>query len=225
MTEMTLKERETTWKSQVKVMADGGYYKSQKAANVFFNERLARAWREVMRFQDDDAILEDTLGLTPTMLLMLHLFCKAYQPNRRVIVPKAKAPVFECWPPAPDGRTFHAVPKRDIAKIIGKSVSSVENALTRFRGKGCPEADLIKVWSLAVPIAIPSGIMLDCKLSPQACFTFMYEDYAVGKTYAQRAAIQQCETYDMQAAHCEAGYKATRGLRIVPAQARTEGAA
>lgn len=205
------------WKEQVDILVKSGWYKSADAASKFFVRRLHEMWAHEIAATgieiDDETSLEKLLGLTPTMLLLIHLFAYGYSENRRYLKLSGKSPSIQVWPPFRQGAVvhmFHAIPKRDIAKIVGKSQGAVEDALSRFRGRGSSE--LIRDLSLVQPIAINTGVMLDVRLSKQLSFCFMREDYERGKVYASKQSESQIDTWETQAIHCGRGLIKTNAV-------------
>ena len=197
------------WRAQVDLLVSNRWYRSEVAASKFFVRRLYDVWLEELARAgvdvDDETNLERMLGITPTMLLLIHLFAYGYRDNRRELgLTNGKAPAIKDWPPLRRGQElqfFHSIPKRDIARIIGKSQDAVETAMSRFRGRG-KGSDLIRDRGLVQPIAIPTGIMLDVRLSKQLRFSFMEEDYELGKAYAGKQSASQTDTWETQAMHC-----------------------
>ena len=212
------------WAEQVSLLVSSGWYRSVDAASKFFVRRLHDTWASELERAGveifDETDVAKLLGLTPTMQQLIHLFAYGYRDNREELgLRNGKAPVITDWPPLRRGQTlqfFHAIPKRDIAKIIKKSAAAIEAAMVRFRGRGSKGSDLIRDRALVQPIAIPTGVMLDVRLSPQLRFSFMEEDYELGKVYATKHSASATDTWETQAIHCGRGLAKKREASILP---------
>src|SRR5260221_147437 len=142
------------WRAQVAGLARSGVYAVPRRAELFFLAHVLPAWRSVGG--------EPVAPLSTTQLLVVHLF------GRGVLgVDAACAPRLVLFPPSHEvGRNGlpvarRAIPIADIARLVGRSRSAVEEALARFRGKGHDGARLKAVCRV---ISLPTGVVLDVRL-------------------------------------------------------------
>ncbi len=219
----TLSEARRRWRDQVQRLVGDAFYRNQNRAETFFRAKIDPVWRAALQWSDDEVSLVKELAITPTMLQLLHFFAHAYEGNRRKLNLRSPRPTIAVWPPYHRNGAityFHAVPKDDLSRVLGRSRAAVDEAFSRFRGNRSDTT--IKSFALVQPIAVPTGLMLDIKLTPQLCFGFMFEDYQIGKAFAEAQTIGQCETWDKQRGHCELALGYRPRLRLTQSDASTQ---
>lgn len=193
---------EAQYKANVAALVDDGGYKSLKEAERYCDHHLGALWRRIMAIDNDDRCLTDQLEFTPTMTLILHLFGKAVHRHGTA---RSKLPVLGSWLPVVDAsgslRFPCAVPKNDIAKIIGKSRSAVDEAISRFRSKQERYESLFEK-RVALAMFVETGIMLDVMTHANLSFSFMREDYEYAGQVARMARINDSRTLNQQQQWC-----------------------
>lgn len=212
-----LKSARAAYAANVKEIADSGYFKSQAAALNFFEAKIHRLWRSQVGTAEE-ANLVQQMRITDTMLRMIHLMASLQHriwgdthrkhPRLAFGVPFIGADK--------DGNRCisfsRAIPKADIAAMIGRSVDTVDDALKRFRGRG--KTDDFYQHQLAVVLSVETGIFLDALLSRQLQFEFMTQhtleagDYEKAKVYAWSQRISGGETWTRQIEHAERAKRA-----------------
>lgn len=201
------------WAALRERLVASGYYASTKDADRYFVKHVEPAWQRVLETGDDTYLIDD-LALTPTQRRLIHFFGRAHAG----VGCTTRTPRVTCWPPFKDRegvvRTFRAISKRDLAKILGCSASAVEEAVDRFRGKG-RAGDVFYGPKLAVTIAVETGIAIDGIFSQQTRFTFMLEDYEHGDSAAHSARVANGETWERQRKYCKEARIAQLQLRLV----------
>lgn len=197
------------WQAGIAPIVDSGYYKDLGRAERYIDKRLGDVWRAILHVAPDDNLMK-TLGLSPAMKLVVHLFALGvlgFESN------KYKAPHIQNFIPTGDPNApfrCRAIPKRDIARLIGKGPSAVDRAIGALRGsQGACEA--IFANRLAVPVFTETGIMLDVMKSLQISLGFELYEYQHGKMVAEDQRINQSVTLLKQREHCDAGIRAQTG--------------
>lgn len=195
-----LKKQEERHRADVKALADHGGYKLLRHAESYCDTHLARVWRPILKVVSDDEPLFDELDFTPTMILVLHLFSKAVHCHA---AERSKLPRIGAWRPviteSGSVRFPKAISKNDIAKIIGKSRSAVDDAVGRFRSK---RNDTLFSKRLAHALFVETGIMLDVTTHANLSFSFMLEDYEYAGMVAREAQLRDAETILKQKEWC-----------------------
>lgn len=194
-----LRDMAREWESVRDGVVDSEFYAKESRAVAYVNGRLAKVWRPWLGFEVDDDPLSEELDLTPTMCLMLHFFARGVlhfgaQSSKAPLLPRDR------YMPFVDDseilRRPRAVCKRDICKIIRRSMSAVEDSIGRLRGKG--KYEHIYAARLAFALYVDSGIMLDILTNPQALLSFEVDDYAYAKRLAKNAQLRDAETNEKQ---------------------------
>jgi hypothetical protein len=210
------------WEKQVSEAVEDGYYKNLGRAEQYVTRWLLDAWELVIDLDDAESLIKH-LEMTQTMILVVHFFARGVHNHG---AKRTKAPIFKTWLPVDDQngdaatrRFLRAVPKRDIARLIGKSKSAVDDAIDAFRGKPhrktkerCESHAAFTEKKLAHPLCVDTGIMLDIMTEPQTAFCFMFEDYAYAKRFAKDSQMATAPTYHQQVVHCDEGMWAKGGL-------------
>ncbi len=196
-------------RADVKTLADHGGYKKLRNADQYAEKVLASMWRPVLGIESDDEPLVDQLGFTPTMTLVLHLFGRAVHNHG---MKRSNMPVIRNWRPVYDRHSEKlrfpcAISKKDIAKIIGKSQSAVDDAVGRFRGK-TDRYDVLYAKRVAHPLFVETGIMLDVMVEQNMSFSFMLEDYSYARRVAEDARLRDAETNYRQREWCSEAIQA-----------------
>lgn len=217
---------EIAYQDDVATLADSGWYKKVDRANTYMIDHVARAWRVVGDVDDSPDSIASQLDMTPTMILIVHMFGRAVF---RHGIGRFKAPTLDHWPPLWDRKAEHlrfmkAIAKRDIARIIGKSISAVDEAISRFRGRGNDEPVFVRK-KLAMPLYVDTGIMFNLCTSAQVVFPFMLEDYEYGKRHATDQYLAQAGTARKQSAFCGEAIASKQSMLSLPTAAEpVEGA-
>lgn len=163
------------WEENRDVVIESGYFANRSISLRWFIKFVDVSWRHILGLGEDDDMI-DALGITPTMIDVLHFFGKGVH---RVGAVGTRCPVLLHFPPIyrrgdESIKVFRAVPKKAIAAIVGRGVSAVEEAIARFDARGQRDSQML-ANRLAKPIAMESGICLDGIFSPQSSFGFMHE--------------------------------------------------
>lgn len=187
------------YKENLSKLVKNGGYRSVPRARHYIEQHLAHLWRPRLDIDSDDDPLVDQLDFTPTMALVVHLFGKAVHHHG---VERSKLPRLTKFMPVFDAhlekvRFPHAVAKNDIARLIGKSRSAVDDAIGRLRGKSERYARLFDK-RMAHPLFVETGIMLDMMTEPNLSFAFMFEDYEYAERVADDARLNDAETVHKQ---------------------------
>lgn len=194
------KEEDVAWREQVAAVAESGAYKSVSRAAKYVDRYLGDAWRAILHIDNDDDPLDEQLDLTPTQTQLLHLYAKGVWGHG---VSKSVAPRLTSFLPVRSHATElrpPAVSKRDAARIVGRSVSSVEEAIARFRGK---RGDLRMFDRRLVGVLfVETGIMLDIATSQQQVFNCMREVYVYGGIIARESGLRDAPTIQQQREWC-----------------------
>ncbi len=198
-----LKKIEEQHKLDVRKLADHGGYKIVRHAESYCESHLAKVWRPILGIETDDGPLFDQLKFTPTMTLILHLFGKAVHAHG---AERSKLPKISAWRPvitqgSERPRFPKAISKNDIAKIVGKSRSAVDDAVGRLR-RGRDAAHDLFSCRLAHALFVETGIMLDVTTHANLSFSFMLEDYEYAATVAREAQLRDAETILKQKEWC-----------------------
>lgn len=198
-----LDQHDTCHRADIAVLADHGGYKKLRLAEQYTENVLSWLWRPVLGIEHDDEPLVDQLSFTPTMTLLIHLFGRAVH---RHGTQRSKMPTIRHWrgvydPHAEALRFPRAISKRDIARVIGKSTSAVDDAVGRFRGKIERHEDLY-AKRVAHPLWVETGIMLDLMVEPNLSFSFMLEDYSHAAKVVEEARLNDAVTNHRQREWC-----------------------
>lgn len=209
---------EARYKANIADLVDCGGYRLLKEAERYSDHHLGALWRRIVGIDNDDACLTDQLEFTPTMTLILHLFGKAVHHHGTA---RSRLPVISSWLPIAndDGslRFPHAIPKSDIARIVGKSRSAVDEAVARFRSKK-ERYEALFSKRVALAMFVETGIMLDVMTHANLSFSFMREDYEYAGHVARTARLNDAETIHKQQEWCS---EATRLMGSRPESAAT----
>lgn len=198
MSKMDLSELQQAHKDEVAALVACKGYAKVSRAESYIETKLGPIWRPLLDLDDETPLVEQ-LDFTPTMSLAVHLFAKAVHKHGTT-----KLPVMMHWMPVVEGdhlRLPHAISKNDIAKIIGKSRSAVDEAIGRLRGKRERYEQLFD-HRLACPLYVQTGIMLDVMTHPNLSFGFMFEDYETAHQLAEDARIRDGQTNNQQKVWC-----------------------
>lgn len=183
------------WESVRDHAVEGGFFQKESRAIAYVNERLAKVWRPWLGFNVEDDQLSEELGLTSTTCMVLHLF------GRGVLhfgCERTRAPEFprDKYVPFLDEngvlRRPRAICRRDISKLIGRSISAIDSSIAGLRGKGKHEQIYSK--RLAFALYVDSGIMLDVLTNAQTLLTFEVDDYTYAKRLATNCRLRDAET-------------------------------
>ena len=173
-------------------------FRSISSAKTWSERVLGPLWCDALRLDDDIGICE-ALEMTDTMTLILRLFGHAIHGKGN-----SRLPRIANWAPVVDGnmiRQPHALSKRNIGAIIGRSQSAVNDALGRFRGK-TSKYERFFDRRLAYPVYVPTGIMLDVMFTLNLSFAFMLEDYVYAERIADSARLNDAPTNHKQKVWC-----------------------
>lgn len=214
------------WTSQVQEISDSGYYKNEAQAERWFIDNIAPIWRSALRLGNVDAqtIVKD-LGINKTQMLVLHLIGVGVlhkQKPRRAKLLRSGAPYIS------NGRLYssNAVPKGDIAKMIGRSDSSVDYAISCFRGTKGKAGDRLYRARLLYPAPFPSGILFDgSAFDRQLTFEYVYEiqDYDQISSISWRSILGSERTYSKARQWADDAKKAmSSGPSITKVRKQTE---
>lgn len=210
-----IRDARAAYRKQVEEIAESGEYMNVTKASGYVNRYIADGWRDSLGIEREGAPpIEKTLGMSPTMLLILRLFCHA---GHR-IGSNGRGHVIRVWPPLYDRGAGQwrnppprAIAKRDIARMIGKGMTAVEKAIATFRGKRSG-MDVFYEKRLAFPAFVDTGIMLDVVRAPQDSFesylirtgnhaasrAFARDDYEYMKRHADDARLGDADTVRKQ---------------------------
>lgn len=179
MNRSTIDDARKCWRAAVDELCTG-YYADEKRAAQFFDTRIAPVWRAALHLEDRTAQqIRHDLDVTPTMCLMLHFWgVGVLRLFKAKPAPKLTGKV---WPPfIKDGsmHEVHAIPKGDVARVIGKTPSAVERALRGFRGTSGRTGTQLYDAKLVYPAPFATGIMLDGSFEMQLSLPFLYKFFA-----------------------------------------------
>lgn len=188
------------WKDAVDAIASRPYYRDQDRADRFFYEVVVPIWRHAIGLGDmAPKQVMQALHISPTMRLMLFFFgaCVLGKggPNEKR-APRLKS----VWPPyVSNGRMvfLRAVPKSDIAKIIGKTPGAVTHAIAGLRGSKGKTGSVLFDKRLVYPAPQATGIMMDGAFDMQLSLPFVYNSYVYARddyeTLAEVAMVQRIQ--------------------------------
>ncbi len=200
-----LRARDVAHAADVKMLIAHGGYAQLRKATQYVENKLSALWRPILGIEDDDESLVDQLGFTPTMTLILHLFGRAVHHHGAA---RSKLPLICTWTHVMDRDSQRprfplAISKNNIAKLIGKSRSAVDEAIQRFRGKQA-KYEVLFDKRIAFPMFVETGIVLDIMAHPNLSFPFMLgiDDYTHAGKLAQDASLNDADTNHKQRAWC-----------------------
>ena len=191
-------------------------FRNVSSAKTWSERVLGPLWCGALHLDDDIGICE-ALEMTDTMALILRLFGHAVHGKGN-----SKLPRISNWKPVVDGNVIrkpHALNKRNIGAIIGKSQSAVNDALGRFRGK-TSKYERFFDRRLAYPVYVPTGIMLDVMFTLNLSFAFMLEDYLYAERVADSARLNDAPTNYKQKVWCREGKAEKLQTKSEPRQER-----
>lgn len=221
MKQTVIDEARKRWREQVDLIASRPYYKDQDRAEKFFFEVVTPIWRHVLGLPADmhPRQVMATLHVSPTMVLMLHFFGVA-------VLGKGgqRAPRITCWPPhVANGRMsfLRAVPKKDIAAIVGKTDGSVTSAIACLRGQKGKTGTVLFDKRLVFPAPLATGIMMDGAFEMQLSLpffqTFVYDrdHYEAQAELAMTQRIQAGATWSQAHEWASAAVEERHGVKSV----------
>jgi hypothetical protein len=197
------KRHEVAWRAQVEAIAASGFYADATRARRYIEKHIAPVWRPILCADDPAAPVDQILRMNDTMVMMLHLFARAYH---RHGIGRSKTHLLECWLPLFDPFSdrilfLRAISKADTGLMIGRSKSAVERAIDRFRGKKVRD-DFFYEKRLAWPSYIETGIMLDIATELQTSILLTYPEYAHAHAHAKDADLADAPTNFKQRVWC-----------------------
>lgn len=168
------------YKAGLVPIVDSGYYADQRRADLFFVRHMEPLW--LAELAKSGLVLEadelyKRMGITPTMVLILHLFGRTVH---RVGLGRKPVHMISAWPPSrlkdPDEFPilFEGISTPDIARLIGRSRSAVSTALRRIKGD---DPDGFFALRLATVLSSHMAITLDGMFDSQVRFAFTYDIY------------------------------------------------
>lgn len=188
---------------QVGEISSSGYYRKVTRAEGWIERRLRRVWAPLVGLTTEDDLLSEELGMAPTDILIVHFFGAGilrFGSTKSAPALTAFRPIFD---PVADMVRFgvRSVAKGDLAKIVGKSRSAVDASIHRLR-HGNRATDVFYAKKLAVPMFVPTGILLDLATSVQCTFRYAEEDYAYAEQHARDSKNAIAPTLLRQIEHC-----------------------
>jgi hypothetical protein len=186
------------WKQEVERLAASGWYTDEGRADRIFKTLIAPLWKSCLGLGNiESKDVAKALGITPNMQLMLMFFGVGVL--RSKVFSRFQGPRLakDVWPPyLHDGGLFFvpAVPKCDIARIIGKKQSSVDSAIDRLRGSGARSkiGNRLVDMKLAFFAPFATGIMFDGGFDAQLSLPYVWKAYEYeqlcGYAFNQRQA-------------------------------------
>ncbi len=209
------KEQLAAYRANIEAIVESGGYKNTGIAAGYIHGKLKDVWWSVLDLESDDVPLPDQLGMTPTMQLLLHFFARSVH---KFGLQRSKLPtlVHEC--PSVHAQTgapilLPAVSKRDLSRIIGKSQSSIENAISRFRHK----TEVLFEKQLVYPLFVDKGIMFDVCTNLNMMLPFDVNVYTYAKSYSLEQRLSMAPTYQRQGQWCTNGILAKSGKPVAEA--------
>lgn len=191
------------YKTNIGELADSKYYANLARATGYIERNLRKVWAPLAKQLDnEDDPIAVQLSMAPTDILVVHFYAAGLL---RFGTKKTNAPELSKFVPIFDDVAdmvrfgVRAVAKVDLARVIGKGKSAVDDSIRRLR-HGNKSTDAFYEKKLAVPLFVPTGIMLDVATSMQC--SFPSEDYAYAKRHAEVVKIHSAPTLLRQTEYC-----------------------
>lgn len=177
----SLSAKVEAYKANVAELEASKFYQHDGRAKHFLDVHLARVWGPVIGADEEESIV-DELDMPKTLVRIVHFFARGvlrFKPG--------KAPPLLHFPPASDEDEYpiRSVAKRDLAKIVGCSQSTVDKSLLRIGGNMSADHVLHRKRILySLPSA--TGVMVDVMTCAQMSLYALIEyqaasDYAINQ--------------------------------------------
>lgn len=220
----TYSQAMASYRAHVSEIIGKGYYAKPWLAEQYFLQHIHPAWCGALDAYEDEDVRK-LYGITPTTVMLLHVFGRGVVNVGPV---RTQAPRFTVYPPSHEQNAkgepvcYRAIPKADLAKLVGRSVSAVEEGLDRLRGKGA-RGDTLQSHGLCAVLSLHAGVVIDGVFGKQTAFAFMYmvDEYEHDARVAREARTAAGATYTHQLAWCERAKRAlgpTSSIERAPAQ-------
>lgn len=187
------------YKDNVDRIVESKYFHDSYRARRFVDEQLGPVWATVLDLDDPESITNE-LELTDTLVRVIHFYALGVLRFRER---KFKKAVFMTeFPPTgdEDRPVLRSLHKKDVARIVGRSLSAVEAALLRVGGNKAENAVLHRKRIL-YPMPVATGVMLD--VMTQAQLSLMnFAEFDAAKDYAIDQAINQSDRSRRTTAYC-----------------------
>lgn len=177
----SLSAKVEAYKANVAQLEASRFYQHDGRAKYFLDVHLARVWGPVIGVDEEESIV-DELDMPKTLVRIVHFF------SRGVLRFKAgKAPPLTHFPPANDEDEYpiRSVAKRDLARVVGCSQSTVDKSLLRIGGN-MSEDNVLHRKRILYSLPSATGVMVDVMTCAQMSLYALFEyqaasDYAINQ--------------------------------------------